>query len=192
MFWNPPTREEFGNAQFLGPRSPLWFELSNDIPNTSLHDFARDVLISVSSVVIASWKDAHPHEPACSCRSEIACGEGSSSVVRLIEDSEGKRMYGPDERIRTRRTQVAGIFVQEGTCQKLGRVSGRMICHSVSIVPAECACAVFPFLRIFARWVAHSQARPKGRPHAGGGTQGFMSVVMKFILTTHNSPGHTL
>jgi hypothetical protein len=63
MFWNPPARQQFGNAQPLGPGSPLGFELGNDIPNTNLQEFARHVLLSVSNIVIAIWKDAHPHEP---------------------------------------------------------------------------------------------------------------------------------
>src|SRR5580704_15254807 len=114
VFWNPPTREEFGNAQLFCPGSPLGFELSKDIPNTNLQELARHALFRVCNVVIPIREDPHPDEPAGSCRSEIACSESGSSGIRLIEDGEDKRMYGPDERIGTGRTQVAGIFVQEG------------------------------------------------------------------------------
>src|SRR4029077_1634130 len=191
MFWNPPAREEFGNSQLFGPRPPLGFELSDDIPNTNLQEFARHMLLSVCNVVIAIWKDPHSNEPAGSCRSEIACGKGRSSMVRLIEDGEGKRMYGPDERIAAGRTQVAGIFVQEGTYQKLGSVSGRMICHPVSIVPAERVSAIFPCPGIFVRRIEHSQSRPKGGQDHGWWTKGFMSVYMKFILNCKRSSGQS-
>src|SRR5580700_5549773 len=67
MFWNPPTREEFGDAQLFGPGAPLGFELSNGIPNTNLQEFARHMLLRVCNVVIAIWKDPHPDEPASSC-----------------------------------------------------------------------------------------------------------------------------
>jgi hypothetical protein len=88
VFWNPPTREEFGNAQLFCPGSPLGFELSKDIPNTNLQELARHALFRVCNVVIAIRKDPHPDEPAGSCRSEIACGERSSSGICLIEDGE--------------------------------------------------------------------------------------------------------
>src|SRR5580704_1783134 len=191
MFWNPPTREEFGDAQLFGPGAPLGFELSNDIRNTNLQEFARHMLLRVCNVVIAIWKDPHPDEPAGSCRGEIACGEGSSSGVRRIEDGEGERVQGPGERIGTGRTEVPGIFVQEGTRQKLGSVSGRMICHAVSIVPAECASAIFPFPGIFARGIEHSQSRPKSGQNDGWWTEGFMGVYMKFILNCKRSSGQS-
>src|SRR5258708_7042874 len=57
-----------------------------------------------------------------------------------------------------------------------------MICHSVSVVPAECASAIFPFSGIFARWIEHSQSRPKGRQDDGWWTEGFMGVYMNFVL----------
>src|SRR4029077_9003462 len=119
----------------------------------------------------------------------IACGKGSSSGIRLIENGESKRMYGPDERIGAGRPQVAGIFVQEGTCQKLGSVSGGMICQSVSVIPAECASAVFPFLGIFARWIEHSQASPKGRQDEGWWTEGFMGIYKEFIVNCKRKSG---
>src|ERR1700676_702639 len=75
MFWSPPTREEFGDAQLFGPGAPLGFELSNGIPNTNLQEFARHMLLRVRNVVIAIWKDPHPDEPASNCRRDIACGE---------------------------------------------------------------------------------------------------------------------
>ena len=115
VFWDPPTREDFGNAKLFGPRSPLGFELSKDIPDPNLQELTRHVLLRVGNVVISIWKYPHPNEPARSCRSEIACGESSSSGVRLVEDGEGKCMHRPDERIGAARTLVAGIFVQEGT-----------------------------------------------------------------------------
>jgi hypothetical protein len=98
----------------------LGFELRKHIPDPDLQELARHVLFRMCNVVIAIRKDPHPNEPAGSRSSEIACSEGSSSGVRLVEDGEGKRMYSPSKRIRTGRTQVAGIFVQEGTRQKLG------------------------------------------------------------------------
>ena len=150
MLPDPPTWEDFGNAKLFGPGPPLGFELSEDIPNTDLQELACHVLLCVCDVVKAVRQDPHPNEPTGSCRSEIACGEGSSSGIRLIEDREGKRMYGPEKRIGTGRPQVAGVFMQEGARQKLGSVSGSMICQSVSVVPAECASTIFPILRIFA------------------------------------------
>jgi len=138
----------------------LGFKLSQDIPNTDLQELARHVLFRVCDVVIAMWKDPHANEPAGSRGSEIACGEGSSPGVRLIEDGEDKGMHGQGERIGAGRTEIAGIFAQKGACQKLGGVSGRTICQSVSIVSAECASAIFPFLGIFARWVDDPQSRP--------------------------------
>src|SRR5712671_991012 len=108
VFPDPPTREDFGNAEFFCPGPPLGFELSEDISNTNLQELARHVLLRVCNVVIAVRQDSHPNDPSGSRRSEIACGEGGSSGIRLIEDSEGKRVYGPDERIGTGRTQVAG------------------------------------------------------------------------------------
>src|SRR5258708_16942121 len=176
VFSDPPTREDFGNAKFFGPGSPLGFELSEDISNTNLQELARHVLLRVCNVVIAVRQDSHPNEPTGSRRSEIACRGGGFSGIRLIEDSEGERVYGPGERIGAGRTQVARILVQEGACQKLGSVSGRVIRHSVSVIPAECGSAIFPILGIFARWIEHSQARPKGRHDDGWRTEGLIRV----------------
>jgi hypothetical protein len=64
MFWDPPTRKDFGNAKLFGPWSPLWFELSKDVPNTNLQELARHVLLSVRNVVIAIREDPHPDESA--------------------------------------------------------------------------------------------------------------------------------
>jgi len=137
----------------------LGFELSDDIPNPDLKELARHVLFRVCNVAIAMRKDPHPNEPASRSRREIACGEGSSSGIGLIEDGEGKRMYGSGERIGAGRTEVAGIFAEKGACQKLGGVSGGTITQSVPIVSAECLDAIFPFLGIFARWVEDPQSR---------------------------------
>ena len=191
VFPDPPTRQDFGNAKLFGPGPPLGFELSKDIPNPNLQELARHVLLRVCNVVIAIRKDPHPNEPASSCRGEIACGEGGSSGIRLIKDREGKRMHGSEKRIGTGRTQVAGIFVQEGTCQKLGSVSGGMICQSVSVIPAECTSAVFPFLRIFARWIEHSQSSPKGRQDDGWWTEGFMGVYKESIVNCKRRSGES-
>jgi len=190
-FPDPPTREDFGNAKPFGPGSPLGFELSEDISNANLQELARHVLLRVRNVVIAVRQDSHPNEPTSGSRSEITCSEGGSSGIRLVKDSERKSVYGPDEWIGTGRTQVAGIFVQEGARQKLGSVSGRMICHSVSVVPAECASAIFPFSGIFARWIEHSQSRPKGGQDDGWWTEGFMGVYMNFILNCKRSSGQS-
>jgi hypothetical protein len=189
VFPDPPSRQDFGNAKLFGPGPPLGFELSKDIPNPNLQELARHVLLRVCNVVIAIRKDPHANEPAGSCRSEIACSEGGSSGVRLIKDREGKRMHGPEKRIGTGRTQVAGVFVQEGTCQKLGSVSGRTICQSVSVVPAECASTIFPIVGIFARGIEHSQSHPKSWQDNGWWTEGFMGVYKKFILHDKRSSG---
>jgi hypothetical protein len=125
----------------------LGFELGEDVPNPNLQELARHVLLRVRDVVIAIRKDPHPNEPAGSCRSEIAGREGGSAGVRLIEDSECKGMYSPKDGVGTGRTQVAGIFVQEGAGQKLAGESGGVVCEPVSIIPAECPSAVLPFLR---------------------------------------------
>jgi hypothetical protein len=77
----------------------LGFKLSQDIPDANLKELARHVLFRVCNVVIAMRKDPHPNEPAGSRRGEIACCEGSSSGIGLIEDGEGKRMCSPGERI---------------------------------------------------------------------------------------------
>src|SRR5580704_18839497 len=101
VFPDPPTRQDFGNAKLFGPGPPLGLELSQDIPNPNLQELARHVLLRMRNVVIAIRKDPHPNEPAGSCRSEIAGREGGSAGVRLIEDSEYKGMYGPEDGIGT-------------------------------------------------------------------------------------------
>src|SRR5580658_1387661 len=146
--------------------------------------------LAVCNVVIAIRKDSHSNEPTGRCRSEIACGEGSSSGICLIEDGEGKCMDGPDERIGTCRTQVARIFVQEGPRQKLSSVSGRTICQSVSVIPAKCVGAIFPLFRIFARRIKHSQSCAKGWQDDGWWTEGFVFVYAKFIFKRKPRPGH--
>src|SRR4029077_906220 len=172
-------------------RSPLGFKLSQDIPDTNLQELARHVLFGVCNVVIAMRKDPHPNEPAGRCRSEIACGEGSSSGIGLIEDREGKRMYGPGQRIGAVRTEVARIFAQKGACQKLSGVSGGTICQSVPVVSAECAAAIFPFLGIFARWIDHSQSCAKSRQNDGGWAEGFVGIDNKFVFNGHRSSGQS-
>jgi hypothetical protein len=139
-------------------------------------------VLGACNLVIAIRKDPHSNEPAGRCRSEVPCREGSSSGICLIEDCEGKCMDGPDERIGTCRSQVAGIFVQEGTCQKLSSVSGPTICQSVSVIPAKCVGAIFPLFRIFARWIKHSRSCAKGWQDDGWWTEGFVFVYAKFIL----------
>jgi len=175
----------------IGPRSPLGFKLSQDVPDTNLQELARHVLFGVCNVFIAMRKDPHPNEPAGRRCSEIACGEGSSSGIGLIEDREGKRMYGPGERIGAGGTEVAGIFAQKGACQKLGGVSGGTICQSVPIVSAECAGAIFPFLGIFARWIDHCQSCAKSRQNDGGWAEGFVGIDNKFVFNGHRSSGQS-
>jgi hypothetical protein len=160
----------------------LGFELGEDIPNPNLQELARHVLLRVRNVVIAIRKDPHPNESPGSCRSEIAGREGGSAGVRLIEDSECKGMYGPEDGIGAGRTQVAWIFVQEGAGQKLAGESGRVVCQPVSVIPAECASAVLPFLRILARRIEHAESRSKGSQDDGWWTVGFVRIYLKFIL----------
>src|ERR1700680_3128911 len=66
-----------------------------------------------------------------------------------------------------------------------------MICHSVSVVSAECGTAIFPFLGIFVRWIEHSQSRAKRRQDDGWWTEGFMDVDLKFILKCKRSSGQS-
>jgi len=169
----------------------LGLELGEDVPNPNLQELARHVLLRVRDIVIAIRKYPHPNKPSSSCRSEIAGRARGSTGVRLIEDSECKGMYGPEEGIGTGRTQVAGIFVQEGSGQKLAGESGGMVFQPVSVIPAECGGAVLPLLRILARWVEHAESRSKGRQDDGWWTVGFVRIYLKFILNRKRGSGES-
>ncbi|MEG9438382.1 hypothetical protein JAO29_19730 [Edaphobacter sp. HDX4] len=96
----PTTREGSSEGVSLGPRSPFGFELRNHVPNTYCQELTRHTLFRVCDIVIAIRKDTHAYEPTGGSGSEITRGgEGVFSGLRLIDNSEGKRMKCSAERI---------------------------------------------------------------------------------------------
>jgi hypothetical protein len=57
-----------------------------------------------------------------------------------------------------------------------------MVCQPVSVIPAECASSILPFLRVFTGRIEHAESRSKGRQDDGWWTEGFVRIDLKFIL----------
>jgi len=181
MLRNPPGRKDLRKAQLLGPGSPLGLKFSCYVPDSELQELAGHTLFRVCYVIIAVRKDAHAHEtPGCS-RSEVACRESISTGICLVDNGEGERVQGSEERVSAGGALVARIFMQKKTRKELYGLPGGAIGNLVPVESAKCITAVLPFSWVVAWRIHHLEACPQCWQYHGWRAKGIMDVDLKLV-----------